>query len=122
MKPIHPAFATLLDRQRRLLESLVHNAVRFVVIDELEGVVGNDLGHVPELLNRRLSAILQELGVGVGDALEFDVQGVPVAVLVGSIRTVDWQQVRPNFFFAVPRIWEKIKAGKQSPVHSAHFK
>jgi len=42
------------------------------------------------------------LGVGIGDTLEFDVQGLAVEVVVGSIRRVDWQQVRPNFFVVFP--------------------
>jgi len=48
------------------------------------------------------SDLASRLKVGVGDTLEFDVQGVPVAVVVGSIRLVDWQQVRPNFFVVFP--------------------
>ena len=37
------------------------------------------------------------LGVGVGDSLVFDVQGVPVAAVVGSLRRVEWQRIMPNF-------------------------
>lgn len=48
------------------------------------------------------SGLAARLKVGVGDTLEFDIQGVPVAVVVGSIRLVDWQQVRPNFFVVFP--------------------
>jgi len=42
------------------------------------------------------------LGVGVGDSLVFDVQGVPVSVVVGSLREVDWQRIMPNFFVVFP--------------------
>ncbi len=38
------------------------------------------------------------LGVGVGDSLTFDVHGIPVQVVVGSLRQVDWQRIAPNFF------------------------
>ena len=48
------------------------------------------------------SGLATQLGVSIGDTLEFDVQGVPVEVIVGSIRLVDWQQVRPNFFVVFP--------------------
>ena len=41
--------------------------------------------------------IAAALGVGVGDSLVFDVQGVPVPVVVGSLREVDWQRIMPNF-------------------------
>lgn len=48
------------------------------------------------------SGIARDLGVDLGDPLEFDVQGVPVACVVRSIREVDWRQVRPNFFVVFP--------------------
>ncbi len=38
----------------------------------------------------------------VGDELVFDVQGVPMATTIGSIRKVDWQQIKPNFFVVFP--------------------
>ena len=38
------------------------------------------------------------LGVGVGDDVTFDVQGVPVTARVTSLRRVDWTTFRPNFF------------------------
>lgn len=38
------------------------------------------------------------LGVGVGDDVTFDVQGVPVTAKVTSLRRVDWTTFRPNFF------------------------
>ena len=46
--------------------------------------------------------VAARLGVGVGDSLVFDVQGVPVPVIVGSLREVDWQRIMPNFFFVFP--------------------
>ncbi len=43
------------------------------------------------------------LGVGVGSTLTLDVQGVPVDLLVTSLRTVDWRTFGINFFlFAEP--------------------
>ena len=38
----------------------------------------------------------------MGDEIVFDVQGLPLTTSVGSIREVDWQQVRPNFFVVFP--------------------
>jgi putative ABC transport system permease protein len=34
--------------------------------------------------------------------LVFDIQGVPFTTTVNSIRKVDWQQVKPNFFVVFP--------------------
>ena len=46
--------------------------------------------------------IARDLKVGVGDALTWDVQGVPLKTVVASLRRVDWRQVRPNFFVVFP--------------------
>ena len=46
--------------------------------------------------------IAKELGVAVGDTMEFDIQGVALPVVVGSIRNVDWQRFRANFFVIFP--------------------
>ena len=46
--------------------------------------------------------IAKDLHVGLGDEIVFDVQGVPMACRVASLRKVDWRQVRPNFFVVFP--------------------
>ncbi len=46
--------------------------------------------------------IAERLNLAIGDQLEFDVQGVPVEALVGSIRTVAWRSFQPNFFIVFP--------------------
>lgn len=43
----------------------------------------------------------RDLGVGIGDTLVFDIQGVPVELLVSSIRTVEWESFSINFFLVV---------------------
>ena len=42
-----------------------------------------------------------DLGVGVGDTIVFNVQGIPVELLVSSIRTVEWERFSINFFLVV---------------------
>jgi len=46
--------------------------------------------------------LAKDLQVALGDEIEFDVQGVPVKAVVGSIRKVDWQRMQPNFFLVFP--------------------
>jgi putative ABC transport system permease protein len=46
--------------------------------------------------------ITEDLNIGIGDTLTFDVQGVPVQTYVSSIREVDFQRVQPNFFMLFP--------------------
>jgi putative ABC transport system permease protein len=43
----------------------------------------------------------REIGVKLGSTLRFDVQGVPIDLLVTSMRTVDWQTFGINFFLIV---------------------
>jgi putative ABC transport system permease protein len=42
----------------------------------------------------------RRLGVGIGDDLTFDVQGVPVEGRVVNLREVRWNSFQPNFFVA----------------------
>jgi putative ABC transport system permease protein len=42
--------------------------------------------------------IAHELGVGLGNTLTFDVQGVPVTARITSLRHVDWRSLSSNFF------------------------
>ncbi len=43
----------------------------------------------------------ENLGIGLGSMLRFDVQGVPVDLKVTSLRTVDWKTFGINFFLVV---------------------
>jgi len=42
-----------------------------------------------------------DMGVTVGDTVVFNVQGVPLDLLVSSIRTVEWERFSINFFLVV---------------------
>ncbi len=42
--------------------------------------------------------LARELGVGVGDEIVWDVQGVPLTTRVASLREVEWARFEPNFF------------------------
>jgi len=46
--------------------------------------------------------IAKELGVGLGDELTWDIQGVPMSTRIASLREVDWRRVQPNFFVVFP--------------------
>jgi putative ABC transport system permease protein len=55
----------------------------------------------------------ESLEVGIGDSLEFDIQGVHMKAWIAGIRKVDWPKDPPNFIFvfppgvleAAPQIW-----------------
>ncbi|ACY47443.1 ABC transporter permease [Rhodothermus marinus] len=68
--------------------------------------------------------IAAELGVTLGDTLVWNVQGVEIPTVVGSIRRVDWRRFRTNFFVLFPRgVLEEapqmfvllVRAGEASP-------
>ena len=42
--------------------------------------------------------LARELEVGVGDEIVWDIQGVPLASRITSVREVDWARFEPNFF------------------------
>lgn len=61
--------------------------------------VQSDIEVIPISLEK---SIAETLHVGVGDRLQFDLQGVPLLTEVSSIRAVDWQRLEPNFFVVFP--------------------
>jgi len=46
--------------------------------------------------------IAQTLGLKLGDRLRFDIAGVPLESTITSLRKVDWQSMRANFFALYP--------------------
>ena len=48
------------------------------------------------------TGIARNLGLGLGDEIVFDIQGMLMTNRVAGLREVDWKQVRPNFFFVFP--------------------
>jgi putative ABC transport system permease protein len=75
------------------------------IIDSETLVEGEWIGKAPEKGRVPVSAaqqIVDDLNLHIGDSLTFDVQGVPVQAVVGSIREVDFQRVQPNFFMLFP--------------------
>lgn len=46
--------------------------------------------------------LLEKLDLKLGDKIRFSIQGVPIETYISSVRDVDWQQFRPNFFFLFP--------------------
>jgi putative ABC transport system permease protein len=46
--------------------------------------------------------IAKDLGLALGDEIEFDVQGVPLRTRVANFRKVDWRRMQPNFFVVFP--------------------
>lgn len=47
--------------------------------------------------------LAKRLGIKIGDLLEFNILGEVIDARVGSIRSVHWDRMTPNFFFIFPR-------------------
>ncbi len=86
-----------LTREYRCTYRDTLNVSETLVSGTWRGTVAGDTTHIS--LER---GIADNLGVSVGDSLVFDVQGVLIPVVVGSLREVDWQRVMPNFFAVFP--------------------
>ncbi len=61
--------------------------------------VASDIQLIPISLEK---SIADTLRAGIGDRLEFELQGVSFFTQVASIREVDWQRLQPNFFVIFP--------------------
>lgn len=70
-----------------------------IVAGEFVPRVPADTALVPISLE---SEIAKDLGVGLGDELEFDIQGIPMKTKVASLRRVEWRRFSPNFFVVFP--------------------
>ena len=66
-----------------------------------EGVEEGNMGSTDTNGIARISieeSIAEELGVGVGDRITWDIQGVPLESEITSVRRVDWARFEPNFY------------------------
>ncbi len=73
--------------------------------------------------------VAQELGLALGDTVSWDVQGVRIPTVVGSLREVNWARFEPNFFvlFPTPTLADAPQTfvlltrvdGQESAAHSA---
>jgi putative ABC transport system permease protein len=46
--------------------------------------------------------LARDMQLKIGDEVDWDVQGLPVRTRVGSIRSVEWRRLEPNFFVVFP--------------------
>jgi putative ABC transport system permease protein len=72
-------------------------------------------GSVPVSLS---TGIQETLGVGIGDSITWDIQGVAVESNVASVRKVDWDRFATNFFVVFPP--GMIEQAPQTTVLVAH--
>ena len=73
-------------------------------------------GRFPVSLERDLAL---SLGVGIGDSLRWQIQGVEIETYVASLRQVDWGRMATNFFVVFPV--SALEDAPQSSVLLAHL-
>ncbi|MGK0481820.1 MAG: putative ABC transport system permease protein [Planctomycetota bacterium] len=120
--PVHE----LIDDERRGRERwTLTREQRLTWADELPGgntLVGGELWTDPDVAELSIEAgFAESLGVGLGDTVSFDVQGLPMTFTITSLREVDWASFRINFFLLVePGVMEgapgwRLAAGRIAP-------
>ncbi|MSU54132.1 MAG: FtsX-like permease family protein, partial [Opitutaceae bacterium] len=70
-----------------------------VVAGTFEGKVAPGAAVVPISVEE---GFLRTLQIGLGDEIEWDVQGVPMRTKVTSVRAVEWRRLESNFFVVFP--------------------
>src|SRR5690554_3288210 len=97
---------TTADRPGWALRREYRSTYRHALVSSEDLTAGAFVGRVPAdtaLVPVSLeTGIAEDLGVGLGDRLRWNVQGVPVESVVASLRAVDWTRVQPNFFVVFP--------------------
>ena len=83
---------------RHLTGSLAYlNPLIFPEHNVLVGGLWNDHGVSVE------KGIARRLGLALGDQLTFTIYGTDITLPISSVREVDWQSLRANFYFIFPK-------------------
>ena len=64
--------------------------------------VGRVAGGEPVVPISMEEGLVKEMGLKLGDEIEWDVQGVPIRSKLASVRAVEWRRLEPNFFVVFP--------------------
>jgi putative ABC transport system permease protein len=93
----------VLSREQRLtFADTLPSANTLVEASAAPGITADTLWRDPARAEVSLEArFADDLGLGVGDTVTFDVQGVPLELVVTTLREVDWGTFRINFFVVV---------------------
>jgi putative ABC transport system permease protein len=89
----------VMEREYRSTYRAELNSTETLVAGELSRAAEGTEHETPVSLEQGLA---RDLGVGVGDAMVMDVQGLSLNVRVTSLRKVDWSKFNLNFFMVFP--------------------
>ena len=78
---------------------LLDQAIEFGSERLIDGEWFSDLDTVAAIARISIEeGIAEELRVGIGDRITWDIQGLPIETEISSVRSVDWARFEPNFF------------------------
>jgi putative ABC transport system permease protein len=91
------------ERAQRLVEREFNLSWSALLPPGNEVVAGHWHGETSQAEFSVEQGLAQTLGLRLGDELTFDIGGVPVAARITSLRKLDWDSMRVNFFVIAPR-------------------
>ena len=101
----------LVEREFNLSQGSVLPAGNSVLAGQWHGEVKEPLFSMEEGVGKRL-------GIALGDQVEFQIAGQRVTGRVGSVRKLDWDSMRVNFFFiAAPGLLDAMPASYITSFH-----
>lgn len=116
---------TLRREYRSTFRDAIVDRTEKVTAGEFVARVGPDVDVVPVSVEEGLA---EDIGLELGDEIEWDVQGLPMKTRVASLREVEWRRLEPNFFVvwpagvleSAPKFWVAA-ANAASPEDSARI-
>ncbi|MFT6406993.1 MAG: putative ABC transport system permease protein [Arenicella sp.] len=92
-----------ISRERMAQSDGLSREVNFTQTADLpvsnEIVAGHWWATAPERLEFSIEEqVATEIGVDIGDQIEFSIGGIKLSATLASIRSVDWQSMNPNFY------------------------
>jgi putative ABC transport system permease protein len=91
------------DRAQRLVEREFNLSARDDLPPGNQVVAGEWHGTQDGIHFSVEKGLAETLNLHVGDELQFDIAGQPVVARIGSLRKLDWDSMRVNFFVIAPR-------------------
>jgi len=92
---------------RRLFEQEMRVSYRDTLLSA-EKLVAGRLGDSVRLRDGTISVSVdddyaRQMGIRMGDVIVFNVQGLKISAVVGSLRKIEWRRLQPSFFFIFPK-------------------
>lgn len=110
-KVLSDKFVETRERQweKRLRNRAINLTYREKLTNSEEMIAGKEFSGVFDWEKNKMAEVslskdfAETLNLNIGDVLEFDIQGLPIAAQVVNIRKVKWTSFQPNFFVVMQK-------------------